>query len=284
MVGKPTILPKFNKPPVVEVLLGVQFEQLAMNVRHLGLLSELYKTKFPNLQNQPTLPHAIERKGVYSATAPQFLTMTSADQIPRLWMLNSDETELLQFQTDRFMRNWRRYHRDDLPYPSYDGYIRNEFLTDYQTFCKFCLDQGWSEPAVDQCEVTYVNHIKHSSVWSEFAQLGRVSTAWSADSFAAAGIPADLIGYRTRHELSEADTFLGYLYVQLDSAYAVPPSDVQGSEPVPLIQLQLTARGRPPAGGLVGVTRFMDLAHSVIVKSFADITTPAMHKLWERTQ
>jgi uncharacterized protein (TIGR04255 family) len=286
VVQTPAKLPKFTNPPVVEVLLSAQFQQLAgMNVGHLGLLWERFKTKFPRTAQQPALPHIIERKGVNAAPVmPTFSLMAPADQVPRFWMIGEDDSDLVQVQSDRFMRNWRRYHNAEMVYPSYDGHNRPEFLLDFETFRSFVIEQGWGELNIDQCEVAYVNHIKPGKGWKDFSQLDRVFKGWASEYPRLAGSAANSIACRIRHEVSDGhDKFIGHLFIELDSAYAVPTPPASG-ELSPLFQLQLIVRGRPLREGVQGVMEFMDRAHSIIVKSFAAITTPKMHKIWERTQ
>jgi hypothetical protein len=125
---------------------------------------------------QPRLPHVIERKGnpAPPALLPNVSIMSASDLIPRVWMLSNDGTELIQVQTDRFLRNWRRYHNDTIPYPSYESSGRPGFEEDFKTFCKFVEDQRLGNLEIDQCEMTYINHIRPCGVWSEFAQLDRV--------------------------------------------------------------------------------------------------------------
>lgn len=51
----------------------------------------------------------------------------------------------------------------------------------------------------------------------------------------------------------------------------------------PIIQLELTARGIPLGEDLDGVLRCFEFGHALIVRGFAAITTPEMHRIWERT-
>jgi uncharacterized protein (TIGR04255 family) len=277
-------LPKFNKPPVAEVVLGVQFAPLTgMHVGHIGLLWEQFKSKFSRVEQQPRLPHMIERKGnpAPPALLPSVSIMSAADLIPRVWMLNDEGTELIQVQTDRFLRNWRRYHNDSIPYPSYETSGRPGFENDLGNFREFAKDQGLGELAVDQCEMTYINHIRPCGVWAEFAQLDKVFRGWGSSYPALVGSRANTIGCRVRHEVADDQgKYVGHLYVELDSGY-LPGSN---EELTPLFQFQLIVRGRPLGEGMLGVMQFMDFAHCAIVKSFTDVTTPEMHKVWERTQ
>ncbi len=134
---------------------------------------------------------------------------------------------------------------------------------------------------VDQCEVVYVNHIEPSGVWDDFSQLSRVFTGWDASYPRSIAGSADAVSCRMRREVADDDgKFVGYFYIELDSAFSfrlITPM-------APVFQLQLTVRGRPLGEGTDGVMRFMDLAHKMIVNSFAELTTPKMHTVWERTQ
>jgi uncharacterized protein (TIGR04255 family) len=277
-------LPKFNKPPVAEVVLGVQFAPLTdMHVGHIGLLWERFKTKFTRVEQQPRLPHVIERKGnpTPPALVPNISIMSAADLIPRMWMLSEDSTEMIQVQTDRFLRNWRRYHNDTIPYPSYETSGRPGFEGDYWNFCEFTKAQELGEPVIDQCEMTYINHIRPCGVWSEFAELGKVFNGWASSYPVLAGSKPDSIACRVRHEVADDNgQYVGHLFVESDSGYLPGPDN----ELMPVIQFQLIVRGRPLGEGMLGVMQFMDLAHATIVKSFAEVTTPEMHKVWERIQ
>jgi uncharacterized protein (TIGR04255 family) len=283
----PEKLPKFKKPPVVEVVLGVQFQQLSnLQVVHLGLLWERFRSRFPRVEQQLPLPHVIERKGVEVPNAvPTISLLGPAFQVPRLWMISEDNTDLVQFQRDRFIRNWRRYHDQAIPYPTYEDHNRPAFFKDFEAFCFFVKDQGWGDLVVDQCEATYINHIRPCGVWTVFGQLDRVFRGWSSSYPSLAGGSADLVSCRVRHEVTDSDgKFVGHLYLELDSAHSVRTLGSPPEEPSPVVQLQLTVRGRPLGEETEGVMRFMDLAHEIIVKSFAETTTPAMHEVWERIQ
>jgi len=169
--GRSEKLPKFAKPPVAEVVLSVQFEQLAaMHVGHLGLLWDRFnRTKFPRIAQQPAIPHTIERKGVVQPpTMPTFTMMAPADQVQRLWMTSADDSQLVQVQSDRFICNWRRYHNANAAYPSYDQHNRPEFEANFAKFRKFVVDQSLGDLKFDQCEMSYLNHIKPGAGWTDF--------------------------------------------------------------------------------------------------------------------
>ena len=132
-------LPKYRNPPVVEVALSVQFQRPeGLSVAHLGLAWDKFKTRFPKIEQHAPLPPAFERRGQPVARPKLQIQLSSMEEeMPRIWMVSDDSHQLLQFQADRFIRNWRRYHNDREPYPSWDGLICAEFIKDYTEFCKF---------------------------------------------------------------------------------------------------------------------------------------------------
>lgn len=52
-------------------------------------------------------------------------------------------------------------------------------------------------------------------------------------------------------------------------------------EPIPVLFLSLTARGKPLSASLEGVLDFLDIGRKWIVKGFVDITTPLQHERWK---
>ena len=115
-------LPRFNKPPVAEVVLGVQFSPLqGAHVGHVGMLWQRYRDRFPNVSQQLPISHTIERPGVQFQGGLPTISMMALGEMPqRTWFVNSENTDLIQVQSDRFIRNWRRYHDSTIPYPSYE--------------------------------------------------------------------------------------------------------------------------------------------------------------------
>lgn len=274
-------LPKFTNPPVVEVALSVQFQPPAgLSVAHLGLFWGRCRDRFPRIEQHGPIVNIIERRGVRSPPVDngQLSLSVDLDTIPRLWMINESFTELLQLQSDRFVRNWRRYHDHSIPYPSFEARIRPEFQKDYEAFSNFAGEQGWEDLTVNQCEVTYINHIAAGKIWQSHDQLDRVFKGWSSTYPPVAGSKAESIGVRLRHELVDGSgKFLGRLHVDVNSGFI-------RKDEAPVFVLQLAARGQPLGAGVSGVMRFLDYGHEVIVSSFAELTTADMHRIWGRTQ
>src|SRR5579864_877029 len=125
---RPGGLPDFDNPPLVEVVLLVQFEALAPIefIEALGTLWLTLRNRFPNVEQQPPMSPVFEIFGVPSAPAWPSIRFARVPDLPRFWAVNQPGTELLQFQADRFAHNWRKLAVDDV-YPRYEQ-IRHTFM------------------------------------------------------------------------------------------------------------------------------------------------------------
>lgn len=269
-------LPEFARPPVIEVVLSVQFERLeALRSAQIGYLWQAFRDRFPNTEEHSPIEPAFERFGPkFGVGAGVHFEMLSSPPTPRIWFLNAAGTELVQVQQDRFIRNWRKKTDSD-EYPRY-SFLRGEFKTDLDLFQTFVAQQGWGTIEPNQCEVTYINIIPAGAGWEKPGELGRVCTLFSAKySDEGLGIPEEA-EVNARYILGgDGNEALGRLHV------AIAPV-VRSSDGSLAFRLSLTARGRPADGGADAVLEFLDRGHDAIVRGFASITTSAMHVLWER--
>jgi uncharacterized protein (TIGR04255 family) len=168
---RPPALPDFADPPLNEVVLGVQFApaQGYSQIR-AGEVWSLYKDRFPLVEEHPPLVPAFETFGRPQAAqfGMGFVTGASHD---RFWFLTPSKEELIQFQQDRLMHNWRKVGDEKNPYPRFETMIRNfeQELVSLETYFASLATQTI---LINQCEVTYVNHIplEHDD-WLRFVRF-----------------------------------------------------------------------------------------------------------------
>lgn len=265
------LLPRFRKPPVSEVALGVQFPSI-LNPVHLGLYYQKVKARFPKIEmHSPVLP-VFETFGTSGAFGTQF-AFTQALQ-PRMWFVSDDEHFLIQIQSDRLLVNWRS-GAQHAPYPHFDAVqaVFTEALDELESVVK--AEQ--MSLAVNQCEVVYINPILTTTTGVSPAEPQRIFRVCSAERGSEWPEPLEQISCNARYQLKDkTGTPYGRLTVSLVSGTAADQS--------PAFQLELTARGFPQEAGREGITAFHKQGHLAIVQCFAAITTPEMHKLWERYQ
>src|SRR5262245_52630166 len=120
----PSSLPEFERPPIDEVAIGVQFEALQQyHVAHAGLFWSRIRNRYPFAEDQPPLAPQVESPDPQPAR--QGITIQPGLTIVRNWFLDDKKTQLIQLQRDRFIRNWRQLQGDET-YPRF-GYLIQEF-------------------------------------------------------------------------------------------------------------------------------------------------------------
>jgi uncharacterized protein (TIGR04255 family) len=264
-------LPRFRKPPVSEVALGVQFPSI-LNPVHLGLYYQKVKARFPKIQMQPPVLPVFETFGTSGSPGPQF-AFTHGMQ-PRMWFLSDDDNFLIQLQSDRLLVNWRS-GAQGAPYPHFDA-VQAVFTNALDELESVAHDEKISID-VNQCEVVYINPILTATTGVPLSEPQRIFRVCSAERGSEWQEPLEQISCNARYQLKDqTGTPYGRLTVTLASGATADQS--------PAFQLELTARGFPQGTGRDGITAFHKQGHLAIVRCFAAITTPEMHKLWERYQ
>ena len=270
-------LPSFKRPPIGEVALGVQFEDLnGLDARHVGAIADAFKSRFPVYSAQGPLNPQIERfDGL--PTGVQFgFTMVAPPVFPRLWLMKDDGTELVQIQRDRLMHNWRRA-APDTTYPRYAA-LREQFREDWRLVAGIAAGVNGSELRTTQCEVSYVNLIEQEGVGGNCAYPSDIFSFLGDSSLHAVNSAFENVTYAHSSIVTSKNSGAparGRFYIELGTGMSNPTG-------ARVFQLSLTVRGAPQAGGLDGALAFCDFAHEVIVRSFAELTTPKMHAKWER--
>lgn len=271
-------LPSFRKPPVGEVLLALQFQQLEqLDLRHVGALVQRFGQKYPHFQAQPPLNPSIERFDGPRPARGVSIEVMEVPLFPRLWLVDDKGEELVQIQRDRLMHNWRHTSIGS-EYPRYPR-LRTEFAEDWDVLSSFLQGAKLGALLPTQCEVSYINHIDASSIkdgarvdpstiFSFFALplWGHGQADFEAVTYSSSGA--------AREETSRG-AIVGRLFVEVASGLNVVTKR-------PTYQFSLTLRGAPADQGLDDVLRFFDFAHERIVRAFAELTTSEMHKKWER--
>lgn len=263
---RPVDLPDFENPPVVETVLSAQFSNLARaRTAHFGLYWAEIRERFPQTEERGELPPVIELPNTQalSRVGIQFEAL-EAPPAPRFWFINSGGTELIQVQRDRFIKNWRG---EGPEYPRYET-VRKAFEHDFSDFRHFISSHELGEVRVNQCEVTYINHIVSGSGWTNHAEVDKIFTIWKQPESPLPGPAQDLM-FRARFPIQENGAFIGRLHINLQSVSRI-------TDGIPMFLLELTARGQ------VGEDiDFFDIGRRWIVRSFKEITTPEMHKIWK---
>ena len=270
--------PEYDAPPVIEVVLSFQFEPLAeLKAAQFGLLWAQFRKEFPRIEEHPPIAPVTE---TFELSARERfglqIEMSEIPLLPRTWFLNQAGTELIQVQRDRFIHNWRKTDKGQA-YPRYE-YIRQRFEAELKVFSAFLAGEGIKGFAINQAEVTYINHIISGDAWRKHSELSNVVSPWSgrfSDGFLSELEDENIVA---RFRIPDAEGKpIGRLQVELQSAF-------RKSDQLPIFVLSLTARGKPQGDGIAEAFSFLDIGREWIVRGFTSMTTAEMHRIWRRTR
>ncbi|MBI5868773.1 MAG: TIGR04255 family protein [candidate division Zixibacteria bacterium] len=261
-------LPKFKSPPVIETVLSVQFTPLdALVTSELGRFWDTIRPRYPTFEIMPPLPSMSEQFGTETSPSSTVMELTSEAHV-RCWFVSDDKRSLIQLQSDRLIHNWRRIASED-QYPQYTT-IRPKFETEWRTFCEFLRQSDLGEPEVNQCEVTYVNHIEVEYADGRRLDIRQVSPLLARNTESGFLPSPSVLQWSAVYEMTGK---LGRLHVSFKPA-------LRRSDGKRLVILELTARGAPNGSSLANVLDWFDLGHAWVVRGFKDLTSRELHTLW----
>ena len=268
-------LPDFERPPVIEVVLSLQFEPLPkMQVQHIGLLWEKFKKRFPRVETKPPLDPVAEIFDQKPVRPTMRFQVGEFPLFPRTWFVSESGGELIQVQADRFIHNWRKTG-DESIYPRYDR-IRKDFESALGTLVQFLREHSLGELKPNQCEITYINHILAGDGWNTHGDANRILKPLKED-FAIPFLPTpEATKFSSRYVLRQGPAGqgkpFGRLYVEMNPAFS---ADLKS-----IFVLNLTVRSVPAGQDIKSAMQCYDIGRKHIVCTFDAITTDAMHRIW----
>lgn len=268
-VTRPEHLPDFANPPLNEVVLGVQFAPSRTFQRIFSYeVWQLFKQTFPNVQEHPPLMPTFETFGL--PTGPQF-NFGFGPEPSRFWFLSPNQDELIQFQNDKLLHNWRKIGDQTNEYPRFEKMIV-AVETEMNALEGYFLSSSRQKLEINQCEISYINHIyledgTHILTPSEilrFANFGERQ-------------PDDIsISFRTTI-YDDSQRPIGRITCEAQTA-------INNLDQRQMISLTITARGAPKGTSIADALSFLKLGREMVVKTFAEVTTDLCHERWGRTQ
>lgn len=270
----PVPLPDYDRPPVVETVMSVQFARLR-RLTSVELL-EFWRTRL-----RESYPIAAERPP-YQVPVELFegpdqlqiqMELAPLDRI-RYWFQSESNENLVQLQNDWLAFNWRKVSPDS-GYRHYP-YGVERFTNLYEELDRFCVEANLGRVAPQQIEVSYINHIGAADGgWQDHADLGLIMKPVNVAGSKGHLPQAQVVNFAAQYVAESGGAPVGRLYVETQ------PRVVEGS---PAFMLRLTYRGSPEGWNLPGVLAACDRGHHWIVGAFDELTTSEMHILWGRKE
>jgi uncharacterized protein (TIGR04255 family) len=268
-------LPRFGKPPVIETVLGVHFRPLEkFTSAHQGLLWErCFRARFPKVEERPPVEEVRERFGE-ERLAPPMIRWQVSDRpdAPRLWAVSESGQHVVQIQKNALFANWMKTG-EDVAYRPY-AERRQEFSQQLEQLAEFFRDEAIGQLEPTTWSITYINHIEYEGFHNVGPAVARTLAVWA--------------NQRSDNWLPEPDK------VVLEFSFPMPDDTgrlnvnltpvVVLSDKKQMLRLDLTARGQLKARDVASALAGIDLGHEWIVRGFASLTRPEMHRVWERIQ
>jgi uncharacterized protein (TIGR04255 family) len=254
-------LPKFDNPPVIETVLGVDFEPLhSWQIPHFGLFWNGVRSNYQHCAVQPPLPEQIEKFGEERKSITVNL---NPHPNARCWFFDNNNNWLLQVQNNRFLSNWKQSKSE---YPDFKGFYER-FEREWSRFSEFLRAENIASPKLLQCEVSYINHIE-----IDIGELGEIFPVW-AELKGEGFLPQpEAVAINSVYVIPEN---IGRLYIEMQPV--VRHSDVKT-----ILQLSVTAKVKITSNEKLKEAIY--IAHKWVVQGFTDFTSAKSHKIWQRKQ
>jgi uncharacterized protein (TIGR04255 family) len=249
--------PSYRKPPVSEVAVGLQFERLPIQTRHLGQFWTEVAGSYPQTEDVAPLPEPGEVPGIEYVVVPP---------LRRTFLISNDGEFLLQIQDNRFYCNWRKLS-PDVFYPRFPA-VYDRFVESWGLFSDFLKRQGFAEISPTGYELTYVNEIEVSreSVAQDVAKCVRMYVPLQKPEFLPE--PASISGL--------------WLYNLPDSKGKLRANLNHLRKPDGRESFVLNLSCSGTVSPKTSMADWFETAHEWIVRGFTDLTTPEAHQKWER--
>jgi len=264
---RPVDLPDFGKPPINEAVLGVQFSPPSgYSQIHAGEVWNLFKREYPHHEEYMPLAPVFETFGMHTPPQGSQFEFFNGPLHDRYWFLSPNRDELIQFQQDRLLHNWRKVGDGSNGYPRFESMIE-KFTSELRNFEAYISELSSQALQINQCEVSYINHIvptealPNASDWLKFLRL---------DGDNVHGL-----------NLSFRETLLKGENVPL-ARLICEVGEAMYPDGRRIISLSLTVRGAPQAGSIESAAEFLADGRNIIVRKFTELTTSAAHKEWGR--
>ena len=265
-------LPSFERPPVVETVLGVQFQASHMwRTTHVGVF---WKTLSGSWSVQDEVPPVEPVFEAFPANLPWGqlgVRLSASPPQLRVRLVNDARDRMIQIQNGRLHLNW--LSGSGGRYPRYEA-MADEFASLVESYSAFLEGEGVGPVQPNQWEVTYVNHLPQGSVWSSpgdwstlFPSIPQVPASAAQDQ------ELESFGGHWRFEIPPKR---GRLHVNVEHR-----CNGEGKD---FLRVTLTARGPLPANMDAPLGAGLGCGHEAVVRGFCRLTSDEAHVYWGRTE
>ena len=248
--------------------MGIQFNPLA-NFLPIQAYEvwDLYRSSFPHVEELPALPPQFETFGVPSGGAGFAFGLGRSPS--RYWFGTQSGDQVIQFQADRLLHNWRKTGEGS-SYPRFEA-ILPRFKEEVALFERYARDLGNERLLINQVEISYLNQIPVGSFEDALAPQRWLSFVSNT------GTEPDEFHSATRYILRDA---AGVPFARMHREVATG-TDPSGRK---VLQLNFTVRGVPPGDSVDNALEFIAKGRHMINEHFIMATTQEAQTIWKRVR
>lgn len=262
----------YARPPVVETVLGVQFDRLpALSNSHWGIFwKSLEQKEWPIVEDATPLPNQIERFTDAARWGAGLQIQLTDDPTSRCRIKNRRSDRMIQLQNTRLHLNWLGELGGE--YPRY-ATMRTEFEQYYRRFSDFVVAENVGSLKPNQWEITYVNHIPIGTVW-------QTASDWNFFKLMGSSAATSLVSPENFH--GEWRFVIPKNHGRLHVEWQHAKKSLSDSATPEFIRLVFTARGPIERRDdmLGAVLDGLDLGRKTIVTSFKDFASDEANNYW----
>ncbi len=262
-------LPEFERPPLIETVIGFQFHPLRLlTAAHLGLFWQAIRGEWPHAAETEAMGQIAEQLEPASSWVQPGLEVKLTPSV-RLRFTNDTGDRMIQVENGWLVLNWRR-NASSTEYPRFER-IRECFEEVRRQFDHFLSEQDMGSVEPNLWEVNYINAIPRTSLWERPADWPRLLPRLLA--------PASLSSVE---ELQTATASWSFTLAGAQGRLRITSEHGQIDEQQEALLLSLVARG--PARSAQEVVEGLERGHVAIVRSFEEITSAEAHAHWGKHQ
>jgi uncharacterized protein (TIGR04255 family) len=219
------------------------------------------------VEELPAIPPMFETFGLPQPSQISIGFVTGAPH-NRFWFLSHNKDQLIQFQHDRLLHNWRKVDDEINEYPRFEKIIE-KFSAELVLLEKYFDSIVSQKLNISQCEVSYINHIP-----ADNTAIAPRADDWIRFLHFDECIPDDFSATFRQTIRGPDRSPQGRLICEAESVI-----NTKGQQ---MIRLTLTARGAPSATDIPAALDFLNIGREKVVILFANVTTDSAHGRWER--
>jgi uncharacterized protein (TIGR04255 family) len=157
--AKAASFPVLEKPPIVEVVCGVQFDPVDLDPLVLGVYWDSRREEFPQRSLQPAI---VDGSGLILGNLPLRSVFVAADEV-----------HVLQIQHDRFFMNWRAVGKG---YPRFSnrggkGGLMHHAIEEFGKLSAFCERRFGGPLSPIRAELSKIDVIEKGRHWRDLENL-----------------------------------------------------------------------------------------------------------------